>query len=154
MLLTRPVDNDCTLSIINRAKTCGFSALLVTLDTVVLGWRPHDLAKSYLPFWHGFGSQVGLSDPVFMAKHGEEPILDPPAFPYDSDRMDALYERGDETVQRTVRLATEWLKQTNSGQFRTWEELKFLRDNWEGPLILKGIMSVEVSRVRRIRCAQ
>ena len=117
----------------------------------MLGWRPHDLAKSYLPFWHGFGSQVGLSDPVFMGKHGEEPMLDAPAFPYDPDRMDKLYERGDEKVRKTVRLATEWLKQTNSGKFRTWEELRFVRENWEGPLILKGIMAVEVSGTQPAR---
>lgn len=126
-----------------RAKASGFSALLVTLDTVIIGWRPHDLAASYLPFIHGVGSQVGLSDPVFMAKHGEEPILDVPAFPYDPQRMDRLYEQGDEKVRRTVKMATKWLQQTNSGKFNTWEDLKFIRDNWDGPLILKGIMSVE-----------
>lgn len=138
-----PVDNDCTLSIMRRAKASGFSALIVTLDTVIIGWRPHDLAVSYLPFIHGVGSQVGLSDPVFMKKHGEEPILDVPAFPYDPQRMDRLYEQGDEKVRRTVKMATKWLQQTNSGKFNTWQDLKFIRDNWDGPLILKGIMSVE-----------
>lgn len=27
--------------------------------------------------------------------------------------------------------------------FKTWGMLKFLRDNWEGPIVLKGIQSVE-----------
>lgn len=142
----RPVDDDCTLSIMRRAKASGFSALIITLDTVVLGWRPHDLAVSYLPFIHGFGSQVGLSDPVFMKKHGEEPILDIPAFPYDPQRMDKLYEQGDEKVCRMVKMASKWLQQTNSGKFNTWEDLKLIRDNWDGPLILKGIMSAEVGQ--------
>lgn len=142
----RPVDDDCTLSIIRRAKAAGFSALIITLDTVIIGWRPHDLAASYLPFIHGFGSQVGLTDPVFMRKHGEEPILDVPAFPYDPDRYDKLLAKGDEKVKRTMKMATKWLQQTNSGRFRTWDDLKFIRDNWDGPLLLKGIMSREVSR--------
>ena len=141
----RPVDNDITLSVMRRAKASGFTALVVTLDTIIIGWRPHDLAASYLPFVHGVGSQVGLSDPVFMKKHGEEPILDVPAFPYDPHRMDRLYEQGDEKVRRTMKMAAKWIQQTNSGKFNTWEDLKFIRDNWDGPLILKGILDVEVS---------
>ena len=35
--------NDITVSILNRAKRAGFSALFVTLDTYVLGWRPSDM---------------------------------------------------------------------------------------------------------------
>lgn len=27
--------------------------------------------------------------------------------------------------------------------FRTWDDVKFLRDNWDGPLILKGIQRVQ-----------
>lgn len=35
--------NDITKSILGRAKKAGFSALFVTLDTFVLGWRPTDM---------------------------------------------------------------------------------------------------------------
>ena len=41
---------------------------MVTLDTPLLGWRPHDIETAYLPFLHGVGIQVGTSDPVFMAR--------------------------------------------------------------------------------------
>lgn len=36
-------NNDITVSILNRAKKAGFSALFVTLDTYILGWRPSDM---------------------------------------------------------------------------------------------------------------
>lgn len=36
-------NNDITLSILSRAKKAGFSALFVTLDTYILGWRPTDM---------------------------------------------------------------------------------------------------------------
>lgn len=36
-----------------------------------------------------------------------------------------------------------WLAETNSGLFKTWSMLKLLRDNWDGPIVLKGIQSVE-----------
>jgi lactate 2-monooxygenase len=35
--------NDITASILSRAKKSGFSALFVTLDTYILGWRPNDM---------------------------------------------------------------------------------------------------------------
>jgi lactate 2-monooxygenase len=35
--------DDITASILSRAKKAGFSALFVTLDTYILGWRPNDM---------------------------------------------------------------------------------------------------------------
>ncbi|KAJ3551120.1 hypothetical protein NM688_g4918 [Phlebia brevispora] len=138
-----PVDDDITLSLLKRAKASGYTNLIVTLDTMLLGWRPHDLDRPYLPFLHGVGSQVGLSDPVFMKKHGLEPILEPPEFPYDPEDIERRCKEGDQKMITRVRMAVEWLKQTNSGTFKSWEQLKLLRDNWDGPLILKGILSVQ-----------
>lgn len=143
---SRPKSDDITLSILSRAKANGFTALVITLDTMLLGWRPHDLQTAYLPFIHGVGAQVGLTDPVFMAHHSAEPIShdDVPEYPYDPDSKDKAFFDGDEEMRRTMYLGNEWLKETNSGQFRSWADLKFLRDNWEGPIILKGIQCVKV----------
>lgn len=137
-----PRTNDVTLSILGRAKANGFKALVVTLDTMVLGWRPHDLERAYIPFGHGVGVQVGRSDPVFMARYGRQPVHERPEFPYDSVAMDKLFLAGDEKTKEGVFFGAEWLKECNSGLYRDWEDLKFLRDNWEGPLVLKGIQSV------------
>lgn len=138
-----PVDKDITLSLLRRAKQNGFSALVITLDTMLLGWRPHDLQTAYLPFLHGVGAQVGLSDPVFMKMHGEAPIFDVPEFPYEPKKVEKRLQAGDEKTERTVNMAIQWMRQTNSGTFRTWEDLKFVRDNWDGPLVIKGIMSLK-----------
>lgn len=53
----RPKHDDVTLSLLQRAKKSGYTALIVTLDTNLLGWRPEDLKKAYLPFLHGVGCQ-------------------------------------------------------------------------------------------------
>src|SRR4051794_5480809 len=37
-------------SLVSRAERSGCEAIVVTLDTHVLGWRPRDLALGYLPF--------------------------------------------------------------------------------------------------------
>ncbi|KAJ6584323.1 oxidoreductase [Mycena capillaripes] len=138
-----PASKDVLLSILRRAKASGFSALVVTVDTMLLGRRPHDLETSYMPFLHGVGVQVGTSDPVFMARLGREPIKTHPKFPYDRAEMDRLFDVGDEAVRDSVFLGTEWVKECNSGRFRTWEDLRFIRENWDSPLVLKGIQRVQ-----------
>ena len=40
--------DDITVSLLNRASVAGFSALFVTLDTYVLGWRPSDMDNGYV----------------------------------------------------------------------------------------------------------
>jgi lactate 2-monooxygenase len=44
--------NEITASILSRAKAQGFTALVVTLDTYMLGWRPMDMDNVYNPFIH------------------------------------------------------------------------------------------------------
>jgi len=138
-----PRNNDIVLSLLNRAKEQKFKVLVVTLDTMLLGFRPHDLENVYLPFIHGVGTQVGLSDPVFMSLQNSQPTQDYPSFPYDYARDDKAFFSGDEEMKRKVQLSSEWMKQINSGMFKRWEEVKFLRDHWDGPLVLKGIQCSE-----------
>ena len=52
-------------SLVGRAEACGCSAIVVTLDTTILGWRSRDLELAYLPFLRGKGIAQYTSDPVF-----------------------------------------------------------------------------------------
>ena len=52
-------------SFVQRAEKAGYEAIVVTLDTTQLGWRPRDLDRGYLPFLLGRGIANYLSDPVF-----------------------------------------------------------------------------------------
>ncbi len=109
-----------------------------------MGWRPYDLDKAYLPFKHGIGIQVGTSDPAFMSTQGLEARPDERIpFPFDPAELDAKRARGDEHEIQMQMLGKNWSRQIHSGLFRTWEELIFVRKHWEGPLILKGILSVD-----------
>ncbi|MFY7919418.1 MAG: alpha-hydroxy-acid oxidizing protein, partial [Chryseotalea sp.] len=56
---------DLVESFLQRAEKCGCEALVVTLDTTMLGWRPRDLQLAYLPFLEGKGIAQYTSDPVF-----------------------------------------------------------------------------------------
>src|SRR5579859_2086925 len=60
--------DDLTLSFVARAEACGCSAIVITLDTTMLGWRTRDLDLAYLPFLRGKGIAQYISDPVFQAQ--------------------------------------------------------------------------------------
>lgn len=116
-----PNDNDVTISLLQRAKAAGFSALVVTLDTWTLAWRPNDLDKAYLPFIRGVGNAVPFSDPAFRALLEKSPEEDLTA-----------------AILRWIPMFT--------GTDRRWDQLPFLREHWDGPIVLKGIQHVDDAR--------
>ncbi|NNM46013.1 alpha-hydroxy-acid oxidizing protein [Knoellia koreensis] len=52
-------------SLLRRAEASGADAVVVTLDTTMLGWRPQDLNLGSLPFSQGIGIAQYTSDPRF-----------------------------------------------------------------------------------------
>ena len=58
-------------SFVERAERAGYGAIVVTLDTWLLGWRPADLSEAFLPFLWGEGNKNYLEDPVFQRPAGE-----------------------------------------------------------------------------------
>lgn len=60
-------DEELVDSMIGRAEAAGAQALVVTLDTTMLGWRTQDLDLGSLPFARGIGIAQYTSDPRFMA---------------------------------------------------------------------------------------
>src|SRR5579862_346639 len=65
MQLYWSTSDDLVESLASRAERCGCRAIVVTLDTTMLGWRTRDLEGAYLPFLHGKGIAQYTSDPVF-----------------------------------------------------------------------------------------
>ncbi|ACU96388.1 lactate 2-monooxygenase [Saccharomonospora viridis] len=116
-----PNDPEVCGSILARARAAGFSVLVVTLDTWSLGWRPCDLDNGYLPFLKAEGTAVPFSDPVFCSR------LDAP--PEENEAM---------AVLRWISMIT--------GTDRDWSALPFLREHWDGPIVLKGIQHVDDAR--------
>ena len=65
---------DVCSSFLSRAAAAGYSALVITLDTWSLGWRPRDLDNGYLPFNNGDGLATYFSDPAFHAARSDEAL--------------------------------------------------------------------------------
>ncbi len=53
-------------SMLARAEASGAEAVVVTLDTTMVGWRPQDLNLGSLPFTQGIGIAQYTSDPRFQ----------------------------------------------------------------------------------------
>ncbi|KFY14288.1 hypothetical protein V492_02710 [Pseudogymnoascus sp. VKM F-4246] len=121
----RNKDNDVTISMLARAKTAGFTTLVVTLDLWALSWRPKDLDNAYVPFYLGIGDAIGLTDPAFQKKWKEGD------------------GKGKSVEEDYHNACMGWEKTVFSGHSHTWEDIKFLKEHWNGPIVLKGIQSVE-----------
>ncbi|MBW3572497.1 MAG: lactate 2-monooxygenase [Gemmatimonadetes bacterium] len=144
-------------SFVRRAEACGCSAIVVTLDTTMLGWRARDLDLGYLPFLRGKGIAQYLSDPVF-AESLRGPLPEGPAagarrtINLSSLRTFAELTRSHpggfwKNVRRAEPLrAVQQFIGTYSRPSLTWDELPFLRSRTKLPIVLKGILHPDDAR--------
>ena len=58
-------DEQLVESFVRRAESVNAGAIVLTVDTTHLGWRPRDLNLGYLPFTRGIGIAQYTSDPRF-----------------------------------------------------------------------------------------
>jgi isopentenyl diphosphate isomerase/L-lactate dehydrogenase-like FMN-dependent dehydrogenase len=72
-----PKDRDVAVSLVTRAERAGYRAIVVTLDTWALAWRPRDLQHAFLPMLRGIGLANYFSDPAFRAGLAHPPEDDP-----------------------------------------------------------------------------
>jgi lactate 2-monooxygenase len=117
-----PNDRELCASFVARAEAAGYSAIVVTLDTLTLGWRPRDLRSAYLPFLRGEGCGVYFSDPVFLSRLDRPPS---------EDMLTAA--------------ATMLTHFPNLGL--AWDDLDWLRGQTSLPLLVKGILRADDARL-------
>jgi lactate 2-monooxygenase len=117
-----PNDDELAASFLRRAKAAGYSHLVITLDTTLLGWRPLDLDRGYTPFLENKGLANYTSDPVFRS---EMPLPG-------------------EVAPVPVGVAFSQ-KFQNPGL--SWDQLPLIRRNWDGPILLKGIQRPRDARL-------
>jgi lactate 2-monooxygenase len=117
-----PKDRELAASFLDRAGAAGFGALVVTIDTYRLAWRPHDLDQAYLPFLQGLGVANYWTDPVFQRAVG--------GTVGEHNRMQAI---------------AHWTSLFGDPSL-TWDDLAWLREHWAGPIVLKGVQHPEDAR--------
>ena len=144
--------NDLVASLVQRAEACGCSAIVITLDATMLGWRIQDLDLAYLPFLRAKGIAQYTSDPVFQRlidEEEEEKNQNPVKINFDtiSNLIELMrnYPGGFWQNLRSKRPLKAVRKFINiySRPSLTWEDLPFLRAHTKLPVILKGILHPE-----------
>ncbi len=112
-----PRSRELALSLVRRAEASGYAAVVVTLDTTTLAWRPRDLAEGFLPFLTGVGLANYFTDPVFRALLAEPP------------------EAGPEAARAAV---LTWVGQFGNPGL-SWEDVAWLVHQTELPVLVKGV---------------
>lgn len=138
--------NELTESLVHRAEAAGYEAIVLTLDTTRLGWRPRDLDRAYLPFLRGRGIANYVTDPVFRSLPEVE--SKPEARPRVGLRLAAALletvrfwpEGRRRALGREAREAVRRFVAIYSRPDLTWDDLPFLRDRTRLPILLKGIV--------------
>ncbi|MBR7835141.1 lactate 2-monooxygenase [Actinospica durhamensis] len=116
--LYNPKDRAVAESFVSRAEAAGFKGIVVTLDTLQLGWRPRDLKLGNFPQLKGHCLANYFSDPVFRTKLAKPPEED-------------------------VRAAALVWASELSDPTLNWNDLAWLRSLTKLPLLLKGICHPE-----------
>lgn len=147
--------NELVQSFLRRAEASGCKALVVTLDTTLLGWRTRDLDVAYLPFLEGKGIAQYTSDPVFQK------LLDDP------EETQAIKRKVNlQSIRGLISMVNNYpgdgfFKKLKSGRpikavrkfvsiysnpAITWNDLAFLKQNTKLPILLKGILHADDAR--------
>lgn len=108
-------DRDLVESFVGRAEDGGYDAVVVTVDTPLMGWRERDSDEAALPPLQGEGLANYTTDPVFRAAV-DEPLADHP----------------EQVVEQFLASFTD--------ASLTWDDLAWLRERTDLPILLKGVL--------------
>ena len=109
-----PKDRDLLVSLLRRAERAGYRAIVLTVDTTMLGWRERDLKLAYFPFLGAQGVANYFADPAFRAGLAQPPEADPRA--------------------AVMRFLDVFINPSFS-----WEDVRFVRQQTSLPLLIKGL---------------
>jgi lactate 2-monooxygenase len=145
--------DELVASFLRRAEASGCEAIVVTLDTKMLGWRSRDLAFAHLPFASGRGIAQYTSDPVFRS------MVEPGAV----ERSGRPTPAAIRTLVHATRsypgsfrqnlrsgigvAAVRKVMEVYSRPAQTWADFAWLREQTKLPIVVKGIVHPDDARL-------
>jgi isopentenyl diphosphate isomerase/L-lactate dehydrogenase-like FMN-dependent dehydrogenase len=150
-------DEQLVDSFIHRAEAIGAEALVVTLDTTMMGWRPQDLNLGSLPFSQGIGIAQYTSDPRF------DELVHERLAAGGSSTSDVRVTLGavrtlvsisrrhpgrfvDNLRSPYPRAAVETFLDVFSNPALSWDHIATLRGRTRLPIVLKGVLHPDDAR--------
>src|SRR5882762_11156068 len=125
---------DCALAAIERARKAGFSALIVTIDTAVAGFRERDLRNGVKELLSGkLGPMLPFVNQLLVRPRWLAALLaDGGLMKFENvvipGKGPMLYADVTAALEQSV---------------VTWDDLKWIREAWSGPIVIKGVQSRE-----------
>jgi L-lactate dehydrogenase (cytochrome) len=130
-------DRDLVKEMLERAAAADYEAIVITVDVPVLGRRERDVRSGFtLP------PKLGLDTIIEGMLHlgwtldfmRAEPIS-----------FSNIFRRDDVSAANPVSLAEHVNRQFDPGL--SWDDISWFRANWRGPIVIKGIQTVEDARI-------
>jgi len=124
-----PSDREIARQWVERVRRAGFTGLQVTVDVAVPGYRHRDIKNGFvLPFTWTAGKFLDVARrpgwALSMLRYGTPvPYL----------QVEAARDAGRASTQSEAR-------RHRFTRSLSWDAMKMLRDEWSGPLVVKGIM--------------
>lgn len=112
-------NEEIAYSMAARAENAGFEAIVLTVDTVMLGWREEDVRNQFSPLKLGLARGNYMNDPIFTASLKDE-----------------SFESYIEGVLANIFHPT-----------LNWENIRELKSRLRVPLLIKGILHPEDARL-------
>ncbi|WP_289140927.1 alpha-hydroxy-acid oxidizing protein [uncultured Brevibacillus sp.] len=112
-------DREVSASMVKRAEAAGYSAIVLTVDTIMLGWKRRDFRNGYSPLREGKGVANYITDPVLCSR---------------------LTEVTPENVVEEI------LKNIYHPALN-WNDIAFLREQTSLPILVKGILHPDDARL-------
>jgi lactate 2-monooxygenase len=145
--------DELATSFVRRAEASGCEAIVVTLDTTMLGWRPRDLDLGYLPFARGLGLAQYTSDPVFQRLLDETEAPPAGGFPTPAAlrtlvQLARSYPGATwrNLLSARPRAAVRLFLEVFPRPSLDWDDLARLRAQTQLPIVLKGVLHPDDAR--------
>jgi len=122
---------------IERARVAGFSALVVTIDTPVAGLRERDLRNGVKELVSG----SPLDKIPFLPQ-----VLARPGWVASFLRDGGLRELPNVVIPGQGPMKLLDVNAALAAAAVSWKDLKWIRDHWRGPIIVKGVLTGEDAR--------
>ncbi len=122
---------------IARARAAGFSALVVTIDTAVAGQRERDL--------HNGGRELVSGDLWKMLPYVGQ-LLARPAWLLDFLRDGGMMKFPNVVIPGEGPMGYEDVGAALERSTVTWRDMSWIREAWQGPIVVKGVLDAEDAR--------
>ena len=130
-------DRELVRDLLQRAGESDFEAIVITVDTAVLGRRERDVRRGFtLPPKLGLDTVIdGVIHPAWTWGFlTNEPIL-----------FANVVGKSTDDGSSAVTLADHVNAQFD--QSLSWDDIEWFRNNWDGKIVLKGIQTIEDAKI-------